>query len=200
MKNKKESNSITAKELMMAGIFTAVYLVIYIVVSIVFGLLPFLANFMLLADSIILGIPMMLYFAKIKKFGLILFTYTVAGLVMVILGLGAYSLVAGVICALIAELLVKSGDYKSSKKMILGYALCCVGSNANVAIWKFGGEKYIADTRASMGDEYVDEVLSYFNIWWVLPALLLSGFIGGLIGGYLGKKVLRKHFERSGLV
>ena len=89
MKNKKESNSITAKELMMAGIFTAVYLVIYIVVSIVFGLIPFVANFMLLADSIILGIPMMLYFAKIKKFGLILFTYTVAGLVMVILGLGA---------------------------------------------------------------------------------------------------------------
>ena len=51
-----------------------------------------------------------------------------------------------------------------------------------------------------MGQDYLNTVSGYFSIWWVMPVVLLSGFVGGLSGGFFGKRVLTKHFERSGLV
>lgn len=200
MKRKNEANRLTGKDLMMVGIFTALYLVIYVLTSCILGVIPIISLTMTFFSSIILGIPMMLYFAKIKKFGMILITYTVNGILMIFLGLGVYSLGLGIICALIAELMIKSSNYKSSWKAILAFAIACVGANGNVIYWVYGSEEFLAQTAASMGQDYLNEVVGYFSIWWVLPAVLLSGFVGGLLGGMLGRKVLKKHFERSGLI
>ena len=87
MKKNTNLNRLNGKDLMTVGIFTAIYLVIYVMVSCVLGLIPILSMFMQFFSSFILGIPMMLYFAKIKKFGMILITYTVNGVLMIFLGM-----------------------------------------------------------------------------------------------------------------
>ena len=56
----------------------------------------------------------------------------------------------------------------------------------------------LEQTAASLGTDYA--VGGYFSHWWVFPIIMLSAFAGGLIGGLLGKAVLKKHFIRSGLV
>ena len=35
---------------------------------------------------------------------------------------------------------------------------------------------------------------------WSVVDILLTCFLGGLIGGLIGRKVMKKHFEKSGLV
>ncbi|MFA6845477.1 MAG: MptD family putative ECF transporter S component [Sphaerochaetaceae bacterium] len=35
---------------------------------------------------------------------------------------------------------------------------------------------------------------------WMCPTLLVSAFLSGIIGGLLGKAILKKHFIRAGIV
>lgn len=200
MKKQKNTNTLNGKDLMTVGIFTAVYLVIYILASCVLGIIPIVSMLMSCFSSIILGIPMMLYFSKIKKFGMVLITYIVNGTVMVLLGLGVYSLTIGIICALIAELILRSGQYQSANRAILAFAIACVGANANTIYWVTGSAQFLERTAASMGTDYMTAVVNYFSYPWVLPGVMLSAFAGGLLGGLLGKSVLKKHFIKSGLI
>ena len=196
----KETNKLNGKDLMTIGLFTAVYLVIYVIVACVMGMIPIMALLLQFVSSFVLGIPMILYFAKIKKFGMILITYVIVGAALMFMGTGAYTLILAPICALLAEILIKIGKYKNINLAVIAFGITCVGGNGNALYWVLASEEALAEHAVSMGTEYIDTVLGYFANWWVLPAILLSAFIGGVLGGLLGKKVLRKHFIRSGVL
>ena len=36
--------------------------------------------------------------------------------------------------------------------------------------------------------------------WWIIPLMILGTVICAIIGGFIGKKMLRKHFEKVGIV
>ena len=65
-------NRLNGKDLINAGIFSAIYVVIIIAVACTLGLIPI--GFLLLTFVVpfVEGIPMMLYFTKIKKFGMLI--------------------------------------------------------------------------------------------------------------------------------
>ena len=46
----------------------------------------------------------------------------------------------------------------------------------------------------------MNTIAGYFKIWWVFPVMIILCFLGGLIGGLIGRKVMKKHFEKSGLL
>ena len=191
---------LSGKDLMNVGIFTAVYLVVYVISSIALGLIPVVSMTMSFFSSILLGIPMMLYFTKIKKFGMVLITYLVNGIVTAMLGHGIYALIFGTLCALLAELVLRSGHYQSANRAVLAFAIVCPGANANTIGWVTASADYLEKHAASMGADFTYTVAGYFSHWCALPAVLLSAFVGGLLGGLLGKAILKKHFIRSGLV
>ena len=195
-----DSNKLNGKDLMTVGCFTAVYLVIYVIVACMLGMIPIMALLSQFVSSFILGIPMILYFAKIKKFGMVLITYIVIGAALMFLGTGMYTLFLGPLCALIAEGLLRAGNYKNFNLAVIAFGVTCVGGNGNALYWVLASEASLAEHAASMGTEYVEAVLGYFANWWVLPAILISAFLGGVLGGLLGKKVLKKHFVRSGVL
>lgn len=200
MQKQKGANGLDGKDLMTIGIFTAVYFVLNLLVAFALGLIPVVSMLIPFVSSLILGIPMMLYFTKIKKPGMILITCIVYGVFLVLAGVGVYTLIFGTICALIAELILRSGKYQSSGKAIFAFAVVSVGANANVLQMLFASAEYIAERSATYGAEYTNMVISYYENWWYLPVIFLSAFVGGLLGGLLGKAMLKKHFIKSGLV
>ena len=153
-----------------------------------------------LVSSFILGIPMMLYFMKIKKFGMVLITYIVYGVLLALAGVGIYTLVLGIVFALIAELLLRLGKYQKPNLAILAFAIASIGANGNVLSMVLASTEYLEGKAATYGSEYMQLMQSYFSEWWVLPLLALSAFLGGLLGGLLGKSVFKKHFIRSGVL
>lgn len=195
-----KSNKLNGKDFITIGCFTAIYLVVYVIVACTLGMIPIMALFMQFASSFILGIPMLLYFVKIKKFGMVLITYLVIGVALMALGTGVYTVFLGPVCALIAEGLLRISKYENINMAIVAYAITCIGGNGNALYWVLASEESLAKHAASMGAEYVNTVVGYFANWWVLPVILLSAFVGGMLGGFLGKKVLKKHFERSGVL
>ena len=200
MRKGKNTTRLNGKDLLNVGIFTAVYFVLNLLVAAVLGLIPAVSMLVPLVSSFILGIPMMLYFMKIKKFGMVLITYIVYGVLLALAGVGIYTLILGIVFALIAELLLRLGKYQKPNLAILAFAIASIGANGNVLSMVLASTEYLEGKAATYGSEYMQQMQSYFSEWWVLPLLALSAFLGGLLGGLLGKSVFKKHFIRSGVL
>lgn len=200
MRKEKNTTRLNGKDLLNVGIFTAVYFVLNLLVAAVLGLIPAVSMLVPLVSSFILGIPMMLYFMRIKKFGMVLITYIVYGVLLALAGVGIYTLVLGIVFALIAELLLRLGKYQKPNLAILAFAIASIGANGNVLSMVLASTEYLERKAATYGSEYMQLMQSYFSEWRVLPLLALSAFLGGLLGGLLGKSVFKKHFIRSGVL
>lgn len=105
MQNKKEK--LNGKDFINIGIFTAIYMVIVIVIACTVGLIPIGFILLPIILPIIGGIPMMLYFTKVKKAGMLLIFEILFGLVMILTGMGYDLLIWGVVVGIICELLLK---------------------------------------------------------------------------------------------
>lgn len=113
MKNKKEK--LNGKDFINIGIFTAIYMVIVIAIACTVGLIPIGFILLPIILPIIGGIPMMLYFTKIKKAGMLLIFEILFGLVMILTGMGVDLLIWGIVVGVICELLFKAAKYSSGK-------------------------------------------------------------------------------------
>ncbi len=36
--------------------------------------------------------------------------------------------------------------------------------------------------------------------WWAIPAMIIGTLVCAIIGGLIGKKLMKKHFEKAGVV
>lgn len=80
--NTKDKSKLNGKDLISIGIFTAVYFILNLLIAAAMGFIPLVNMMIPFASSLVLGIPMMLYFSKIKKFGMVLITYIIYGAIL----------------------------------------------------------------------------------------------------------------------
>ncbi len=57
---------------------------------------------------------------------------------------------------------------------------------------------FVESIRASMGTDYVNVILPFLTNE-MLIILIIATFVVALIGAYIGKIVLKKHFEKAGI-
>jgi len=146
---------------------------------------------------ILTGIPYMMFLTKVNKFGMILIMNVLMGAFMWVTGMSYYALIDGTISGIIAELIYRFGDYKSKKLGILAYAVSGLYCWANYFGIFFNADAYFS-TRQNFGQEYIDTVTKLLPTW-MCPVILVVDFVCGIIGGWIGTKVLKKHFEKAGI-
>lgn len=111
--NKEKTNRLNGRDLINIGIFTAVYFILNLLIAAAMGFIPIVNMMIPFVSSLVLGIPMMLYFSKIKKFGMVLITYIIYGVILTLAGVGFYSLIGGTLCAVAAEFILKANSTKA---------------------------------------------------------------------------------------
>lgn len=187
-----------ARDLINVGVFTAIYFVVIMAIAML-GYIPIFIVLLGVLCPLIGGIPFMLYLTKVKKFGMVLITGIICGILMLAFGMGYWSIFTTIVFGIIAEFILKSGDYKSSKKSVLSYGIFSMWFVGNYIPMFVTRNQYFESLRSGFGDQYVNTLLTYTPNWsfWVLFA---SCFISGILGGLLGRKVLKKHFERAGIL
>lgn len=191
-------NKLNVKDLINVGIFTAVYFVAFFATGMI-GYIPVLMVILPLLLPIVGGIPFMLYLTKVNKFGMVTITGIIITLLMFATGHGWPILVLGITFAVLADLIFKSGKYKSWGKTVFGY---CVFSEwilgAMLPMWIMR-DSYFEKMRAGYGDEYTDTLMNIMS-GWMLGVFPILAIVGAIIGAFLGRAVLRKHFKRAGIV
>lgn len=99
----KNNNALNGKDFINIGIFTAIYMVIVIAIACTVGLIPIGFILLPIILPIIGGIPMMLYFTKIKKPGMLLIFEILFGIVMILTGMGVDLLIWVSLLALLVK-------------------------------------------------------------------------------------------------
>jgi len=191
------SNKLNGKDLINVGVFTAIYCVVIMALAML-GYIPIFMPFYSILMPLLGGIVFMLFLTKVNKFGMILLMSILMGIVMWLTGMSYYALVLGTISGLIAEFIYKSGNYKSAKKAVLAHAVFSIWVWTNYIPLFFFAEKYWS-TRQSFGEEYISTLTKLMPIW-MCPVLFVACFIGGILGGLLGLKILKKHFAKAGII
>lgn len=192
-----DSKKLKGKDLINIGIFTAIYFVVILAFAML-GFIPIFMPLMVVFDPLFGGIVFMLFLTKVKKPGMIFIMNILMGILMWLTGMSFYALVVGAVAGLIAELIYKSGDYRSSKKAVLTHAVFCLWVWSNFLPLFLQPEKYWS-TRQQFGEDYINTLTNLMPIW-MCPVLLVVCFVFGILGGLLGKAILKKHFAKAGIV
>lgn len=192
------NNKLQTKDLINLGLFTVLYFVLGCCVAIPIGFVPIFLPILGALWTLITGIPFMLFLTRVKKFGLVTLMGILSGLLMGLTGMGYWGVPLGLVFGFLGDMILKSGDYKSAKKGLIGYAvfsLWMVGTYVPMYFMVEASWKSFAD---SFGDEYADKVMAVMPTWSIV--LVIAGiFVCALIGGVIGQKLLKKHFEKAGI-
>ena len=81
--------------------------------------------------------------------------------------------------------------------LIHGVVTMC-GSGAFIPI-VVTRDAYYQNLLPGYGQEYADTLMTYMPDW-ILPILLNAAIVSVLVGGPIGRKIFKKHFERAGIV
>ena len=192
------NNKLQAKDLINLGLFTVLYFVIGCCVAIPIGFIPIFLPILGTLWVLITGIPFMLFLTRVRTFGMVTLMAVLSGLLMGLTGMGFWGVPVGVISGLLADLIMKSGEYKSAKKGIIGYAVFSLWMVGTYIPMYFMVEESRASFAASFGDEYADKVMSVMPMWSIV-LVVASIFVFALLGGLIGQKLLKKHFVKAGI-
>ena len=192
-----QKRGIGVRDLVTCAIFTVIYFIVFFACGMT-GLIPIMAFLFPLPLALVSGISQMLFYTKVRSFGMVTIMGALLGLISLLMGYGPIGLCFGIVCGLIADLILRAGGYKSLK--------CSVASHCVFSLWVIGtmlpmwilGQAYFEPYRVSQGDAFVNESLAYLS-GGMLVIVVVGIIVCALIGAAIGTKVLRKHFERAGI-
>ena len=193
MDNKK----LKVKDLVSIGVFGVIYFALMFGVGMM-GMIPILFLIYPTVLGIIAGTVVMLFMTKVQKPWALFIFGMISPLVMFAAGHTYVVVVLSLIVMIIAELIRKIGNYKSFKYNMISYAIFSTWICSSMMQMLLAKEVYVEHCKM-MGDDYVvalEKLITYPH----MALVALGAFIGGIIGAYIGKSLLKKHFEKAGIV
>ena len=194
------SKKLKAKDFITVGIFTA----ILFAVEFAFGMLGYIHPYIVAAYVIILplasGIPMMLFYTKVEKFGMITILSVLLAIIMFVGGMGYLGAPLIIGAGLIADFISKSGNYKSSKKTVISFGVFNLWICANYFPILVTADSYRQDLiDGGYSEEYANNLFAAINVK-TIAILVVLAFAFGCLGAVIGKAAVKKHFEKAGIV
>jgi energy-coupling factor transport system substrate-specific component len=193
--NEKKLN---IKDLINVGIFLAISLVVGVIIAMILGTNPFTFLFVGIVGALVNGVVMMVFFSRIKKKNVFLVYVIVYAVLSLFLGMGYFPAIFTLIFGVMAELVLRKGNYKSKTKAILAYGIYSISSMGAYVPYYFSTASYVESRRASFGEAYADGLVKYSGKW-IFVILTAATLACGLLGGLIGTKLFKKHFEKSGI-
>ena len=194
-----KTEKLRIKDLVTIGVFTVIYFVLFFVAGMV-GIVPILYLAYPTLAGIITGIVAMLFMAKVQKpWGLFLLGL-ICSLIVIAMGNTYIIVIHAVISMVIAELLRKKGEYRSFKYNMLSFAIFNTWICGFLMQILLAKDKVIelAETRG-MGHDYIMKLITLLNFHSMI-LVYIGAIVGGILGAYIGKVFLKKHFEKAGII
>lgn len=195
-----EKPGLTSRDLITTGIFCALFFLVTMASGMLFAPNPVLTFLMPAAVALFTGTVYMLLLAKVPKRGPTIILGAIMGLLMFITGMYWLWSVAYLALGIIAGEIAAMGKFKRFGLNILSFAVFSLNPIASyMMIWidKESYRSYLVDKGTK--PDYMNTMFDTAQAW-VLPGMILGTMAAALAGAWIGKKLLKKHFERAGIV
>lgn len=197
----RKTNSLQTENFITIGVFSLIYFAVAFIIGGIAQMTPITFPFMPMIVAIFTGSVFMLYAAKTPKKGAVFILGILAGLLLFITGMFWMMSVFFIVLGFIADRVAASGNFKSFRKNLTAYcifALAPMGAYLPMAIMPAQFDEFMR--KKGNVSSFSDIIHSIGANWWAIPAMLLGTLICAIIGGMIGKKLLKKHFEKAGIV
>ncbi|WP_308440536.1 MptD family putative ECF transporter S component [Actinocatenispora comari] len=189
----------TARDLLNVAVFAVIYFVIVFVIAMLGIMSPLTMLLTLPLAPIAAGIPYMLFLARVRHTGMVTVFGAVVGLLYLMVGHPWQSTVVTIIVALLADLILWAGRYRSRRASICAYT---VFSAWFIGPWiplLIDRTSYLrGQSNGAMSADYIAEFAQVVTVPAVL-LMLAATLVCGLLGALLGTAMLSKHFRKAGL-
>lgn len=191
--------SLTIKDLVTTGIFSAIFLVFTMIGGIFFAPNPVLTFYMPMGAALLCGPVYLLMIAKVQKRWSVTILGIIMGIIWFVTGMHwAFSL--GYIgMGIIADLVVGAGDYRNKAVNLLSYMLMSLGGVYTYVVFFIDPQGW-ASTMLENGTEqsYID-TMSASAPSWLLAVIIIGTLAIAAFSGWIGGKLMKKQFEKAGI-
>jgi energy-coupling factor transport system substrate-specific component len=189
---------ITTKDLINVGIFTVLYLVVVGVFGQLGALIPILQVLGPFYIPVIAGVVFMLFLTRVDKFGMVSLLGILVGLLILATGQSYWVAVLAVFLAPLADFIFKLGGYKRWVNTVLGYLVFSQMLIGTVIPLFFAREAFLAKIGSRHDAAWVQALVD-LTPTWMFMVMIGELALGAVVGAYLGRALLRKHFQRAGI-
>ena len=191
--------SLTIKDLVTTGIFSAIFLVFTMIGGIFFAPNPVLTFYMPMGAALLCGPVYLLMIAKVQKRWSVTILGIIMGIIWFVTGMHwAFSL--GYIgMGIIADLVAGAGDYRNKAVNLLSYMLMSLGGVYTYVVFFIDPQGW-ASTMLENGTEqsYID-TMSASAPSWLLTVIIIGTLAIAAFSGWIGGKLMKKQFEKAGI-
>lgn len=192
-------NKLNVRDFINVGLFTALLFVFEFGVGMLGFIHPFIVASYVALIPLVSAIPMMLFYTKVEKFGMITMMAVILAIIMYFTGMGWLGAPMIISVGVIADLVAKTGKYKSAKMDTISFGIFSMWCSANFIPIVFTAKSYRENlSKGNFSTDYIDGLFSYINAKTLIP-LIVASFVFGCIGAIIGKKIIKKHFEKAGI-
>ena len=194
------SKGLNAKDFVFIAVFGVLLFLVFMAFSIVFSVNANICWFTHTVGAIPAGIVWMYLLYRVPKRGAIAIMGVIVAIVGFLMGMFWTGPIGIVIGGILAELVLGDPKNRTTAKMIAAFAVfvfCFWLGQISLII--ISGQSYVdICVAAGMTAEYGQALVNFI----FSPMAILCGcttIIGALLGGFLGSKVLAKHFAKLGM-
>lgn len=202
MKKMNNANRLDVPDFISIGIYTAIYFVLVTIATFSSGILFAGFAYVLLPTlaALISGCVYMLMVAKVPKFGAITIMGIVMGLFFFASGHFILSFGANIVCGVLADIICKIGKYKNKMLILLSYIVFSFGLTGPVLPMWFMKDAYVANLIERGKDAaYIDAMFASINMG-TFGICCIAILICAIIGGIFGQRMMKKHFQKAGII
>jgi len=189
-------NTKKTKSLIYAAAFAAIYIVVMVIIVMGSASIPVLYVASPLIVGIVLGTVYMLAVLRTKS----IVPVVIMGLGYIICtGMGGWqTAVLEVIWTVLSCLVLIIGKFSSKKVFGLSYTVFNMNMSAPFIMLLIARDKFIQQSSDMYGEAHAEalDAATQGNFYLIVLAF---AFVGGIIGAFLGTKLVSKHFEKAGV-
>ena len=188
-----DAKKLETRDFISVGIFSLIYAVVAFVIGGVAQMTPVTFPFMPMIVALFTGTVFMLYVAKIPKKGALSILGVIAAILLFVTGMFWMMSVFFLVFGVIADFICASADFRSFKKNLLAY-----WAYIPMVVMPAQFDAFMKNKGDFASFEGV--IHSIGATWWAIPAMIIGTIVCAIIGGLIGKKLMKKHFEKAGVV
>lgn len=187
------------KDLVTVGIFSALFLVFALVGGISFAPNPVLTFYMPVGSALLCGPVYLLMLAKVKKRWAASILGAILCIVWFVTGMHWAMALGYLVVGVAADFVAGAGEYKSKMMNSVSYIVISLGGTASYLVFFVNPDGW-AKTMLGNGTEqsYIDTMRETGSVW-IMLVMLVGTVLAAAVSAFVGCKMLRKQFEKSGI-